>query len=54
MNIILIEVVYTDKMMMVKRFAFFSKAALEILPFIDYKPDILNANDWHTSLSIIY
>ena len=37
-----------------ERFAFFSKAALEILPFIDYKPDILNANDWHTSLSIIY
>ena len=37
-----------------ERFAFFSKAALEILPFIDYKPDILNANDWHTALSIIY
>ena len=36
-----------------ERFAFFSKAALEILPHIDYQPDIINANDWHTALSII-
>ena len=34
--------------------AFFSKAALEILPHIDYKPDVINANDWHAALSIIY
>ena len=37
-----------------ERFAFFSKAALEILPHIDYKPDVVNANDWHAALSIIY
>lgn len=37
-----------------ERFAFFSKAALEILPHIEYKPDIVNANDWHTALSVIY
>lgn len=37
-----------------ERFAFFSKAVLEILPHIDYQPDLLNANDWHTALSIIY
>lgn len=37
-----------------ERFAFFSKAALEILPHIDYKPDLINANDWHAALSIIY
>ena len=37
-----------------ERFAFFSKAALEILPHIDYQPQIINANDWHTALSIIY
>ena len=37
-----------------ERFAFFSKAALEILPHIDYQPDIINANDWHTALSVIY
>jgi starch synthase len=32
------------------RFAFFSKAALEILPKIKYKPDIIHAHDWHASL----
>lgn len=37
-----------------ERFAFFSKAALEILPHIDFKPNIINANDWHTSLSVVY
>lgn len=37
-----------------ERFAFFSKAALEILPAVDYKPDVINANDWHSSLSIVY
>ena len=37
-----------------ERFAFFSKAALEILPGVDFKPDIVNVNDWHTALSVIY
>lgn len=37
-----------------ERFAFFSKAALEILPALDFKPDIVNVNDWHTALSVIY
>ncbi len=37
-----------------ERFAFFSKAALEILPHIDFKPNIINSNDWHTSMSIVY
>lgn len=37
-----------------ERFAFFSKAALEFLPHVGYQPDIVNANDWHTALSVIY
>ena len=37
-----------------ERFAFFSKPALEILPGVDFKPDIVNVNDWHTALSVIY
>lgn len=37
-----------------ERFAFFSKAALEILPSLDFQPDIVNLNDWHTALSVIY
>ena len=37
-----------------ERFAFFSKVALEILPALDFKPDVVNVNDWHTALSVIY
>lgn len=37
-----------------ERFAFFSKSALEILPALDFKPDVVNVNDWHTALSVIY
>ena len=37
-----------------ERFAFFSRAVLEILPYIDFKPDIINANDWQTALVPIY
>ena len=37
-----------------ERFAFFSKAALEILPALDFKPVVVNVNDWHTALSVIY
>ena len=31
-----------------ERFSFFDKAALEILPRIDFKPDIIHCNDWQT------
>jgi len=37
-----------------ERFAFFSKAVLEILPMIEYYPDIIHANDWQTALISIY
>ena len=33
-----------------ERFAFFSKALLEILPIVDFKPDIIHCNDWQTSV----
>ncbi len=33
----------------VEKFAFFSKAALSILPDIDFRPDIIHANDWQTA-----
>lgn len=35
-------------------FAFFSRAVLEILPIIDFMPDIINANDWHTAMIPVY
>lgn len=34
----------------VEKFAFFSKAVLSVLPHIDFRPDILHCNDWHTGL----
>ena len=37
-----------------ERFAYFSKAVLEILPDIDFKPDIINCNDWQTALVPVY
>ncbi len=37
-----------------ERFAFFCRAALEILPNIDFFPDILHAHDWHSALSVVY
>ena len=37
-----------------ERFAFFSKAVLEMLPHIGFYPDVINANDWHTALVPLY
>ena len=37
-----------------ERFAFFSRAILEIIPFIDFKPDIIHCNDWQTALVPVY
>lgn len=37
-----------------ERFAFFSRACLEMLNHIDYMPDIIHANDWETALVPIY
>jgi len=37
-----------------ERFAFFSRAVLEMLPYIDFKPDVINANDWQAALVPIY
>lgn len=33
-----------------ERFAFFSKAILEVLPLIDFYPDVIHCNDWQTGL----
>lgn len=37
-----------------ERFAFFSKAVLEMLEYVDFTPDVIHANDWHTALVPIY
>ncbi|MCL2862419.1 MAG: glycogen/starch synthase [Firmicutes bacterium] len=38
----------------VERFAFFSKAVLELLPHISFIPDILHCHDWETALVSVY
>ncbi len=37
-----------------ERFAFFSRAVLEMLPYIGYRPDIIHANDWQSALVPLY
>ncbi|MCH5160743.1 MAG: glycogen synthase GlgA [Clostridiales bacterium] len=37
-----------------ERFAFFSKAVIDILPRLDFMPDVLHCNDWQTALVPIY
>lgn len=37
-----------------ERFAFFSRAVLEMLPHIDFKPDIIHCNDWQSALTPVY
>ncbi|CAM2780498.1 glycogen synthase GlgA [Paenibacillus sediminis] len=33
-----------------ERFAFLNRAVLEILPAIDFQPDIIHCHDWHTAM----
>ncbi len=37
-----------------ERFAFFSRAVLEIIPFLGWKPDVIHCNDWQTALTPVY
>ena len=36
------------------RFAFFSKAVIELMDQLDFIPDILHCNDWEAALAVIY
>lgn len=37
-----------------ERFAFFARAVLELIQYIDWKPDIIHCNDWQTALTPVY
>ena len=37
-----------------ERFAFFSRSVMEILPFIDFYPDVMHCHDWQSALASIY
>ena len=37
-----------------ERFAFFSEAVMQMMPVLDFYPDILHAHDWQSALSVVY
>ncbi len=42
---------FTDNL---ERFAYFSRACLELLKKINYKPDVIHCNDWQSALIPVY
>jgi starch synthase len=38
----------------VERYAFFSRAVLESLPYMDFQPHILHCHDWHSSMVSVF
>ena len=46
---------YSDNALFeIEKYSFFSKAALSILPVIDFRPDIIHCHDWQTGLVPVY
>ncbi len=37
-----------------ERFAYFSKAVMAALYYLDFKPDVLHCHDWQAAMSVIY
>ena len=37
-----------------ERYAFFSRAVLEVIPYINFTPDIIHCNDWQTAMIPVY
>ncbi len=37
-----------------ERFVFFDRAVLEMLKYVEFKPDIIHSNDWQTALIPVY
>lgn len=37
-----------------RKYAFFSLAALELARVLEWQPDVLHANDWHTALAVYW
>jgi len=46
--------IYGDVLREGEKFTLTSLAALQICQALDWKPDIVHANDWHTAMSIIW
>lgn len=45
---------YGDICYDIEKFAFFSRAALSILPVIGFRPDVIHCHDWQTGLVPVY
>jgi len=45
---------YTDPYGDIRKFVYFCKAVLSILPSIDFKPDVIHCHDWQTGLIPVY
>ncbi len=45
---------YGDLLWDLEKFIFFSKAALSILPIVDFRPDIVHCHDWQTGLIPVF
>lgn len=45
---------YGDMYLDIEKFCYFSKAALAILPVIDFQPDIIHCHDWQAGLVPVY
>ena len=45
---------YEDGIWDLEKFAYFSKAALSILPVVDFQPDVIHCHDWQTGLLPVY
>ncbi len=46
---------YGDNALMeIEKYVFFSKAALSILPVIEFQPDVIHCHDWQTGLIPVY
>lgn len=37
-----------------ERFAFFSRAVLEMMPMVNFFPEVIHCNDWHTALTPVF
>lgn len=37
-----------------ERFAFFSRAVLEAMAYLDYYPDVMHCHDWQSALAVVY
>ncbi|MCR4764501.1 MAG: glycogen synthase GlgA [Lachnospiraceae bacterium] len=46
---------YSDNVVFeIEKYTYFSKAALSILPVVDFRPDIIHCHDWQTGLIPVY